>query len=85
MRVSAMLDEERAKKLKQLQSLMGQSASDVLKRALDLVYAQNVGAEAASSAETAHARDKLDALLSSDFIGCAAGPGELADQYKDYL
>ena len=80
-----LLDEERAKKLKQLQSLTGQSTSDVLKRALDLLFAQHVGGGAVSSAETAVARDKLDALLSSDFIGCAAGPDDLADRYKDYL
>lgn len=85
MRVSAVLDEERAKKLKQLQSLTGQSTSDVLKRALDLFCAQHVRGGAVSSAEIAHAGDKLKALLSSDFIGCAAGPDDLADQYKDYL
>jgi len=74
-RVNARLDDERAEKLKQLQSLTGQSASDVLKRALDLMYARQV----------ASARKKLDALLSSDFIGCADGPEDLANQYKDYL
>ena len=75
MRVNARLDDKRAEKLKQLQSLTGQSASDVLKRALDLMYARQV----------ADASDKLDALLSSDFIGCANGPEDLADQYKDHL
>ena len=75
MRVNARLDDERTEKLKQLQSLTGRSASDVLKRALDLLYAQ----------QTSHARDRLDALLSSDFIGCADGPEDLADRYKDYL
>lgn len=75
MRVSARLDEERAKKLKQLQSLKGESASDVLNHAVDLLYAQR----------TVGARDKLKALLSSDFIGCTSGPEDLADRYKDYL
>lgn len=74
-RVNARLDDERTEKLRQLQSLTGQSASDVLKRALDLMYARQV----------THAREKLDALLSSDFIGCADGPEDLADHYKDYL
>ena len=74
-RVNARLDDERTEKLKQLQSLTGQSASDVLKFALDLLYAQ----------QTSHAQDKLDALLSSDFIGCADGPEEFAGRYKDYL
>ncbi len=75
MRVNARLDDARTEKLKQLQSLTGQSASDVLKRALDLLYARQVS----------DTRDKLDALLSSDFIGCADGPEDLADHYKDYL
>ena len=73
--VSAMFDEAGAKKLKHLQSLTGQSASDVLKRAVDLLYAQ----------KAVHARDKVEAILTSDFIGCAVGPEDLADQYKDYL
>ena len=75
MRVNPRLDDERAEKLKQLQSLTGQSASDVLKRALDLMYARQV----------THDLEKLGALLSSDSIGCAVGPEELADHYKDYL
>lgn len=75
MRVNARLDNERTEKLKQLQSLTGQSASDVVKRALDLMYARQI----------AHARGKLGALLSSDFIGCADGPEDLAGQYKEYL
>ncbi|MDE0444649.1 MAG: hypothetical protein OXL38_21400 [Gammaproteobacteria bacterium] len=75
MRVSVRFDEERARKLKQLQSFTGQSASNVLSRAVDLLYAQRV----------AKARDKIEALLSSDFIGCTAGPEDLADRSKDYL
>ena len=75
MRVSVRLDDERAEKLRQLQSLMSRSASDVLKRALDLMYTRQI----------AHTRDKLDALLASDFIGCADGPEDLAGQYKHYL
>lgn len=75
MRVNVRLNDERTDKLRKLQSLTGQSASDVLRRALDLMYARQV----------AHARDKLDALLSSDFIGCADGPEDLAGQYKEYL
>ncbi len=34
------------------------------------------------AAEAEQSRDKLDALLSSDFIGCAEGPADLASQYK---
>lgn len=74
-RVSARLDCERAEKLQRLQSLTGRSASDVVRRALDLMYAR----------EVTHAREKLDTLLSSEFIGCADGPEDLADHHKGYL
>ena len=75
MRVNARLDDERTEKLRQLQSLTRLSASEIVKRAIDLLYHQQAG----------RSRDKLDALLSSDFVGCANGPTDLASQYKRYL
>ena len=33
----------------------------------------------------ARSREKLDGLTSSDFIGCAEGPQDLADEYKRYI
>jgi len=75
MRVNARLDDERTEKLKQLQRLTGQSASNVLKHAIDLMH----------EGQVARSRQRLEALLSSDFVGCADGPRDLADRYKDYL
>ena len=75
MRVNARLDDERSEKLRQLQSLTRLSTSEIVKRAIDLLHRQQVG----------RSRDKLDALLSSDFVGCAEGPADLASRYKHYL
>ena len=75
MRVSARLDDERSEKLRQLQALTRLSTSEIVKRAIDLLHRQQAG----------RSRDKLDALLSSDFVGCAQGPADLAGQYKRYL
>lgn len=51
------------------------STSEIVKRAIDLLHRQQAG----------RSRDKLDALLSSNFVGCAEGPTDLASQYKRYL
>ena len=75
MRVNARLDEAVAGKLSQLQSLTGLSTSDVLKRAIDCLHKEQM----------ASVRDRLDSLLSSEFIGCAEGPPELASEYKQYF
>ena len=75
MRINARLDADRVEKLKQLQSLTRLGVSEIVKRAIDLLYRQQAG----------RSRDKLDALLSSDFVGCAEGPEDLASQYKQYL
>ncbi len=75
MRINARLDDARAEKLKQLQSLTRLGVSEIVKRAIDLLYRQQAG----------RSRDKLDALLASDFVGCAEGPEDLASQYKQYL
>lgn len=75
MRINARLDDDRVEKLKQLQSLTRLSASEIVKRAIDLLYRQQAG----------RPREKLNALLSSDFVGCAEGPEDLATRYKHYL
>ncbi len=75
MRINARLDDARVEKLKQLQSLTRLGVSEIVKRAIDLLYRQQSG----------RSREKLDALLSSDFVGCAEGPEDLASRYKQYL
>ena len=51
------------------------SASEIVKQAIDLLHRQHAS----------RSRKKLDALLSSDFVGCAEGPEDLASRYKQYL
>lgn len=75
MRINARLDDARAEKLKQLQSLTRLGVSEIVKRAIDLLHRQQAG----------RSRQKLDALLSSNFVGCAEGPEDLASRYKQYL
>ncbi|MDE0145577.1 MAG: hypothetical protein OXI53_12675 [Nitrospira sp.] len=75
MRINARLDDVRAEKLKQLQSLTRLGVSEIVKRAIDLLYRQQDG----------QSWEKLNALLSSDFVGCAGGPEDLSSRYKQYL
>lgn len=75
MRINARLDDARVEKLKQLKSLTRLGVSEIVKRAIDLLHRQQAG----------RSREKLDALLSSDFVGCVEGPEDLASQYKHYL
>ena len=76
MRVNARLDGERAGKLRQLPS------ADPAQRKRDR---QAVPSTSCTATQSERSRDKLDALLSSDFVGCANGPADLASQYKRYL
>ena len=75
MRINARLDDARAEKLKQLRALTRLGVSEIVKRAIDLLYRQQAG----------RSRDKLDALLSSDFVGCAEGPEDLASRYTSNI
>lgn len=75
MRISTNLDEDHVRKLEQLKRQSRLNTTQVVKRAIDLLYEQtNTSPEA-----------KLKALLESDFIGCAEGPADLSENYKQYL
>ena len=75
MRINARLDPSCERKLREIQSQTGLTASEAVKQGLDLLYRQ----------QCAEPKDRVDALLASDFIGCAHGPVDLAEQYKLYL
>lgn len=75
MRISARLDDERAEKLRQLRGSTQLGISEIVRRAIDLLHRQ----------ETERCREKIDDLLSSDFVGCAEGPKDLASNYKRFL
>ena len=49
MRINARLDDERAEKLRQLQSLTRLSTSEIVKRAIDLLHRQQAGRSRDSS------------------------------------
>ena len=75
MRINARLDDARAAKLRQLQSSLRIGASEVVKRALDLLHKEQCQGHGA----------KTKALLASDFVGCAEGPEDLSSRYKQHL
>jgi hypothetical protein len=75
MRINARLDEEHSEKLEQLRKRTNLSVSDVVKEAIDFLYAH----------WTNEPGKKLHTLLTSDFIGCGRGPEDLSTNYKNYL
>lgn len=64
MRINARLDQARERKLREIQSATGLTTSEVVKQGLDLVHRECVREPKA----------RLEALLSSGFVGCADGP-----------
>ena len=75
MKISVTLDDDRAQKLKQLRVSTRLGIGEIVNRGIDLLYGEQVE----------RSRDKVDGLLSSDFVGCADGPEDLASDYKQYL
>lgn len=76
MQVTAKLDEERAAKLKRLQSLTQLSAEEILSRGIDLVEQQQVEL----------CRERSDAILNSGFVGCLKdAPEDLATNHRQYF
>ena len=76
MRVTAQLDEERTAKVRRLQSLTQLSAAEIVRQGIDLLDYQ----------QSEHSRERLDAILSSGFVGCLQdAPEDLAINYKAYL
>ena len=76
MRVTAQLDEERTAKVRRLQSLTQLSAAEIVRQGIDLLDCQ----------QAERSRVRLDAILSSGFVGCLQdAPEDLATNYKSYL
>jgi len=75
MRINARLDRDHTEKLRQIQKLTQLGVSDVLKRAIDVLYRRELGGS----------MQRRDSLIASGFIGCAEGPEDLAESYKQYL
>ena len=75
MRINARLDSEHSEKLEQLRKHYNLSVSDVVKQAINVMYAQ----------QRNESKTKLEALLVSEFISCGKGPEDLSSNYKNYL
>ena len=73
MRINARLDPEHSQKLEQLRKYTKLSVSDIVKRAIDVMYAQ----------QTADPKMKLKTLLNSDFIGCFSDEPDLSENSED--
>ena len=75
MRINARLDEDHRRKLEYLMRATGSRVSDILKQAIDVLYAR---AEQSESLP-----EKL--LTQARFVGCGEGPEDLSSQYKEEL
>ena len=75
-RVNARLDEDRSAKLHVLRRTTGLSASDLVKRGIDLVYKKEMhGAQS----------NPLEILIECGFVGSGVGPPDLSERYKEEL
>ena len=72
MRINARLEEEDVLKLEALKKLNHQTTTEIIKEAITVLYRQKL----------VHPKGSIHALLESDFVGCAAGPEEGSQTYK---
>lgn len=79
MRINARLDDEDVLKLEALKQLDHHTTTEIVKEAIDVLYRQKL----------VHPKGSIHALLESDFVGCAEGPEDGSQTYKqdvmDYL
>jgi hypothetical protein len=75
-RVNARLDQDRSTKLDVLRRTTGLSASDLVKRGIDLVYDEEM--QGARS-------NPLKMLIECGFVGSGIGPPDLSERYKEEL
>lgn len=77
MRINARLDEQSEQDLLFIKEKTGETVTQIIKELLT------------AKAETLRAKhqpgSKMQALLQSDFIGCAEGPEDLSVNYKKYF
>lgn len=75
MRINARIEEEQAKKLESLKQTEHMTTTQVVKQALDYYFEHK---------KLKH-KSGIQQLLDSNFIGCAEGPEDLSENYKEYL
>ena len=74
-RINARLDPGLARKVAAVRRRTGQSVTDIVKQSIeDYCNARLKGSESA-----------LDALAATGFVGCAEGPRDLSERYKEDL
>ncbi len=74
-RITAHLNSATAEKLKRIIKATDSNMSQVIEKAIDVYFAKIV----------AHKVGSWKALQDAGFIGCATGPVDLSENYKDYL
>lgn len=75
MRISARLDDSRSNKLSQLAAATNQGKSELLKRAIDLLYEQFYEGRPRPA----------EILAKSGFVGCGEAEPDLSERSKDVL
>lgn len=74
MKISAQLDADLTDKMKYLMRSRGESVSDIIKASIEEYYERCKGQA-----------DSAQILEQTGFIGCAEGPVDLSENYKEYL
>lgn len=77
MKINAELDDQSEQDLLFIQEQTGETVTRIIKELL--------ADKAESLRQKTRTGAKMKALLESDFIGCAEGPEDLSENYKDYL
>tara|TARA_R110000787_G_scaffold208226_2_gene318159 strand:+ start:6684 stop:6944 length:261 start_codon:yes stop_codon:yes gene_type:complete len=72
MRINARLEDEDILKLEALKKLDHHTTTEIIKEAINVLYRQKL----------VHPKGSIHALLASDFVGCAEGPEEGSQTYK---
>lgn len=75
MRINARLEENDVVKLEALKSHDQLTTTQVIKKAIDLMYQHTM----------AHPQGSIHALLESNFVGCAKGPEDGSVNYKQQV
>ncbi|MBE0435158.1 MAG: hypothetical protein IBX56_05070 [Methylomicrobium sp.] len=77
MKINAKLDKQSEQNLLFIQEQTGETVTRIIKELL--------AEKAESLRQKTRTGAKMKALLESDFVGCAEGPEDLSENYKDYL
>jgi len=77
MRINARLDEKSEQDLLFIKEQTGETVTQIIK--------ELVAERADVLRKQRGSGNKMQVLLQSDFVGCAEGPEDLSEKYKDYL